>query len=129
MSKGDDVNAEDAFQRNALYYAIQNGYFAAVSCLVQHGADLHIKNNYGENLLHIAVKAGNSECIDFSLKHDFDLDDQDCAGDTALHRVVNRRYFEIARQLTASGAKCNIPNKCGYTVAEPAKACNADILE
>lgn len=46
-----DINAQDHAGFTALIYASENGYFNAVSALIDYRADVNLFNNYGETAL------------------------------------------------------------------------------
>ncbi|XP_075616465.1 2-5A-dependent ribonuclease isoform X1 [Balearica regulorum gibbericeps] len=116
---GADMNICDNKDRNALIYALQEGYAkeryeSAVSIglfLLDQGIDVNSKDECGKSALILAVEMQSLELVEALLeKGEIDIDDADEEGKTALMVAVEKNNYKIAELLCRKGARTDVGN-------------------
>lgn len=106
ISKGVDVNADDASGYAPLHYASRNGHVQACSLLLKNGALPNKKTRGGHaTSLHRASYAGHENVVKMLIDAGADPCAQDSDGCTALHKAVIQGHHGIANLLMSVNTK------------------------
>lgn len=125
LKYGANINQEDLYKRNALFYAIHLSSpkrIEIVKILLERGIQINRTDRYFINPLMDAVKFNEIEIVSLLLQHGARVDDVNNFGETALLEAVktgNKR--EIVSMLLDFGADINHRNLRGKSVLDLAR--------
>ena len=120
LAQGADVNAQDCWGKNALYYAVNGAYFdtsfkEALCTLVDAGADISIKDKEGYTALTWALFLGLDDCVCILLDGGADVNTYVKEGDTLLMKAAENGKDNMVRQLLSAGADVDFKDKHNKT--------------
>lgn len=117
LSRGANVNAQNAHGETALLHASWKGHLAAVQWLIAHGAAV---NRQGKtwSALHYAAFAGHADIVDFLLKQHADSNAPSPNGSTPLMMAAREGKGNVATALLAAGAQGSITNDNGENAVQ-----------
>ena len=120
ISKGQDVNRQDANGSTPAVIATQYGQVNTLIYLYKHGAELTLPDNSGDHVLHWAAYKGNEEILQLMLYlYPRELHTADRYGQTALHLGALRGYANIVEILMQKyHADHSLRDKSGKTALE-----------
>ncbi len=127
VSRGANVNAQDAQQDSAFLLASASGYTDIVQLTLAAGADLASTNRYGGTALIPACHYGHVETVRLLLTTRIAVDHINNLGWTALLEAVilgdgGLAHAEIVRLLIGAKANVNLPDAQGVTPLQHALA-------
>jgi hypothetical protein len=103
-----DVNAEDKYGRNALFYALKDNYGSAklepidqdiIKRLLESGISVNSEDHDGNTPLHAAVKKGNEDIVRLLLESGAMLNVKGRYGDTPLCLAVDGSFLPLVELL------------------------------
>lgn len=117
LSRGANVNAQNAHGETALLHASWKGHLAAVQWLIAHGAAV---NRQGKtwSALHYAAFAGHADIVGFLLKQHADSNAPSPNGSTPLMMAAREGKGNVATALLAAGAQGSITNDNGENAVQ-----------
>lgn len=127
VSRGANVNAQDAQQDSAFLLASASGYTDIVQATLAAGADLASTNRYGGTALIPACHYGHVDTVRLLLTTRIAVDHVNNLGWTALLEAVilgdgGLAHAEIVRMLIAAKAHVNLADAQGVTPLQHALA-------
>ncbi|KAG8673694.1 hypothetical protein FPOAC1_007010 [Fusarium poae] len=104
LDRGVDVNVTGNYG-NALYIALQKGFFNIVRLLLDKGADVNAGGE-SKNALYAASSMGHLEIVQLLLDKGADVNANGKDG-TALHAASEKGFFHVVQVLLERGAEVN----------------------
>ena len=115
LTQGVDVNAQDEYGYNPLFYAVVNGNTEMVKLLIEAGADVNTKNKFGTTPLFSVALLGRTEVAKLLIEAGADVNTKNVNGETPLFTAAHNGNTEIAKLLIDAGADVNTKNLDGKT--------------
>ncbi|KAL9037395.1 MAG: hypothetical protein Q9180_003739 [Flavoplaca navasiana] len=122
IQSGADVNAQNKYKHNPLFFAVDGGHYAAAEFLLQHGADPNTQYQLGETALHTAsyiLDKGHDQkrraMIQLLCDYGADPNIPNNFGDTAVFSAIRSRYIDTIHSLISKDSDINAKNNRGET--------------
>lgn len=103
IESGVNINAKDAYERNALFYSIDRKEPGLVKLLLEHGVSAYTLDKEKNSPLSKAVVIGSDEIVDLLLQYGTDIHAIDRNHENALDLALAYGYKEIAIKLENRG--------------------------
>lgn len=115
------IDAADGAGKNALLYALENGFEEHAALLLHHGARHDVSAATGETALMFACAKMLSGATEKLLLQGADMNARDYMDDTALMKAARAGHGWAACRLVAAGADMDAQNKNGETAESLAR--------
>ena len=113
--KQNNMERRDINGRTWLWYAVHQGYDAAVRALIKDGANINIKDNAGITILNCAYGNGDAEMIRTLINGGANINQRLNRGVTCLSDAVSRGDKEMIQLILKHGGDTNMKSEEGDT--------------
>jgi len=118
------IDAEDAFGRTALDFAVMSAAERVVTHLLAAGAKAAHADHFGVTPLMLAAEGDSTAILEAVLQSAKEVDGKDQAGNTALAYAARVGRTDHVSKLLAAGADVSGENSNGWTVLDTAARTN-----
>lgn len=112
---GKDGNKTDAFNQNALFYAVKRKSLALVHFFIKEDVNVHQINHQGENLVHMCAHYDFESALPRFMNAGVSFDEPNKLGITPLMLACQRGAYNIVLMLLEAGVDVEATDQEGHT--------------